>query len=102
DARAGAAWAAARRDRRRAPDDARLARHRRGAAAAQTPAEAPAPARNLRVVRRLHLGYLGQRLLPVRAPRPSRLLPKAAQLRLHRADLRGDAGVRARTRLPRD
>ena len=36
---------------------------------------------------------------PARAPR---LVPQAAQLRLHRADLRGDRGLRARARLPHD
>ena len=43
--------------RRRAPDDARLARDRRRAAAPALPAEAPAPARDLRALRRLDLGH---------------------------------------------
>ena len=75
--------------RRRAADDARLAGDRRRAAAPALPAEAPAAAGDLRPLRRLHLGHLGQRLLPLGPPRPPRLLPQAAQLRLHRADLRG-------------
>ena len=57
---------------------------------------------DLRPLRRLHLGHLGQRLLPLRPARAARLLPKTAQLRLHRADLGGDRGLRARARLPRD
>ena len=89
------------RDGRRAADDARLAGDRRRADAPALPAEAPAPARDLRPLRRLHLGHLGQRLLPLGPARPARLVPQAAQLRLHRADLRGDRGLRARARLPR-
>ena len=42
-------------------------------------------ARNLRPLRRLDLGHLGQRLLPLGPPRPPRLFPETAQLRLHRA-----------------
>ena len=44
--------------RRHAPDDARLARDRRRAAAAALPAQAPAPAGDLRALRRLDLGHL--------------------------------------------
>ena len=88
-------------DGRRAADDARLAGDRRRAAAPALPAEAPAPARDLRPLRRLDLGHLGQRLLPLGPARPARLVPQAAQLRLHRADLRGDRRLRARARLPR-
>ena len=43
-----------------------------------------------------------ERLLPLGAARAARLVPQAAQLRLHRADLRGHRGLRARARLPRD
>ena len=102
DARPRAARAQARGDRRHAPDDARLAGDRRRAAAAQVPAEAPAPAGDLRALRRLDLGHLGERLLPLGPARAPRLVPQAAQLRLHRADLRGHRGLRARARLPRD
>ena len=90
------------RNGRRAAHDARLTGDRRRAAAPALPAEAPAPARDLRPLRRLHLGHLGQRLLSLRPARPARLVPQAAQLRLHRADLGGDRGLRARARLPRD
>ena len=102
DARPRAARAPARRGRRHAPDDARLARDRRRAAAPALPAEAPAPAGDLRALRRLDLGHLGERLLPLGPARAPRLVPQAAQLRLHRADLGGHRGVRARARLPRD
>ena len=87
-------------DGRRAAHDARLAGDRRRAAAAALPAEAPAAAGDLRPLRRLDLGHLGQRLLPLGPARPPRLVPQAAQLRLHRADLRGDRRLRARARLP--
>ena len=102
DARPRAARAPARVGRRHAADDARLAGDRRRAAAAALPAQAPAAARDLRALRRLHLGHLGERLLPLGPARAARLVSQAAQLRLHRADLRGDRGVRARARLPRD
>ena len=92
----------ARPRRRRAPDDADLAGDGRRAAAAALPAEAPAAARDLRALRRLDLGDLGERLLPQRPARPARLVPEAAQLRLHRADQRGHRGLRARARLPQD
>ena len=67
----------------------------------QIPAEAAAAAGDLRPLRRLHLGHLGQRLLPLGPARPARLVPQTAQLRLHRADLRGDRRLRARARLRR-
>ena len=82
-------------DRRRAPNDARLARNGRRTASAQASSQAPAPTRDLRAVRRLDLGHVGERLLPLGAARPARLVPKAAELRLHRADLRGHRRVRA-------
>ena len=87
DARPRAARAPARRGGRHAADDARLAGDRRRAAAAALPAQAPAPARDLRPLRRLDLGHLGERLLPLGPARPPRLVSQAAQLRLHRADL---------------
>ena len=59
------------------------------------PAEAPSTAGDLRALRRLDLGHLGERLLPLGPARAPRLVPKAAQLRLHRADLRGDRRLRA-------
>ena len=43
-----------------------------------------------------------KRLLPLGAARAPRLVPQAAQLRLHRADQRGDRHLRARARLPED
>ena len=67
----------------------------------QLQAEAAAAAGDLRPLRRLHLGHLGQRLLPLGPPRPARLVPQTAQLRLHRADLRGHRRLRARARLRR-
>src|SRR4029079_11517015 len=60
DPRARAARPPQGTDGRRAADDARLAGDRRRAAAAALPPEAPAPARDLRALRRLHLGHLGQ------------------------------------------
>ena len=63
--------------------------------------EAPAPARDLRALRRLHVGDERERLLPVGAARAPRRLPQAAQLRLRRADRRGDRDLRARAQLPR-
>ena len=57
---------------------------------------------DLRPLRRLDLGHLGERLLPLGPARAPRLVSQAAQLRLHRADLGGDRGLRARARLPRD
>ena len=102
DARARAARARAGRRRRHAPDDARLARDRRRAAAAALPPQAPAAPGDLRALRRLDLRHLGERVLPLGPARPPRLVPQAAQLRLHRADLRGHRRLRARARLPRD
>ena len=57
---------------------------------------------DLRALRRLDLGHLGERLLPQRPARAARLVPQAAQLRLHRADQRDHRGLRARARLPQD
>ena len=102
DPRPRAARPAQGTDGRRAAHDARLAGDRRRADAPALPAQAPAAARDLRPLRRLDLGHLGERLLPLGPARPARLVPQAAQLRLHRADLRGDRGLRARARLPRD
>ena len=62
----------------------------------------PAATRDLRALRRLDLGEQRERLLPLGAARPARLVPQAAQLRLHRADQRGDRHLRARARLPED
>ena len=87
---------------RRATHHAGLARDRRRAAPPAVPAEAPAPSRDLRPLRRLDLGELSKRLLPLRAARAARLVPQAAQLRLHRADQRGHRHLRARARLPED
>src|SRR5262249_5121612 len=71
---------------RRPPDDALIARDRRGAAPPPLPAEAAAAPRDLRPLRRLDLGHLGERLLPLGPPRAARLVPQAPQLCLHRAD----------------
>ena len=71
DARPRAARAPPRRGGRHAADDARLARDRRRAAAAALPTEAPPPARDLRPLRRLDLGHLGERLLPLASCTPS-------------------------------
>ena len=46
--------------------------------------------------------HLGQRLLPLGPARPPRLVSQAPQLRLHRADLRGHRGLRARAGLQDD
>ena len=101
DPRPRAARAAQGPHGRRAAHDALLAGDRRRAAAPPLPAEAAAPTGDLRPLRRLDLGHLGQRLLPLGPPRPARLVPQTAQLRLHRADLGGDRDLRARARLPR-
>ena len=90
------------RARRRPPHDEGLARDRRRAAAPPLPAEAAAPPRDLRPLRRLDLGEQRERLLPLGAARPARLVPQAPQLRLHRANQRGDRHLRARARLPED
>ena len=66
------------------------------------PPEAPAPPRDLRPLRRLDFRQQRQRLLPLGPARASRLVPEAAQLRLHRADQRGDRHLRARAGLPQD
>ncbi len=97
-----AAGAQQRADRGRAPHDALLAGDRRRAAAAALPAEAPAATRDLRPLRRLDLRQQRQRLLPLGAARAARLVPQAAQLRLHRAHQRGHRHLRARARLPGD
>ena len=56
---------------------------------------------DLRAVRRLDERHQRQHVLPQRAARAARLVPQAALVRVHRADLRGHRGVRARARLPR-
>ena len=68
----------------------------------ELPAAPAAQAGDLRALRRLDFGQFGLDLLPFGAPRPSRLVPQAAQLRLHRADLRGDPRFRGRAGFPRD
>ena len=75
--------------------DARLAADRRRAGRAQVPPEAPTPARDLRALRRLDERHLRLRVLPVGAARPSRHVPQAALVRVHRAHLRGDRDLRS-------
>ena len=89
------------RPRRRPPHDARVAADRRRPDRAQVPAAATATARDLRPVRRLDERDQRQHVLPQRPARAPRRVPQAALVRVHRADLRGDRGVRARARLPR-
>jgi hypothetical protein len=81
---------------RRATDDARVAADRRRAGRAEIPAAAPPPPGDLRVVRRLDERHQRLDLLPQRAACAPRLVPEAALVRIHRADLRGHGGVRAR------
>src|SRR6202012_862957 len=70
DARPRAARGEKGADGRRAAADAGLAGDRRRADAPALQPEAATAAGDLRPLRRLHLGHLGQRLLPLRPPRP--------------------------------
>ena len=88
------------RPRRLPQDDARLAPVRRRPDRPQIPPQTTEKTRDLRALRRLHQRHQRKHLLPVRPPRPPRRVPQAPELRVHRADLGGDRGVRAGARLP--
>ena len=84
-----------RRTMRASPSD------RRRADRPQVPPPAPPPPRDLRAVRRVHERHQRQHVLPQRPARAPRRIPQAPLVRVHRADLGGHRGVRARARLPR-